>query len=627
MARTNVPAAMHRPPEPAETVSAAKRHAARVRLQGKSGEPGTLGHDERAATEDAGNPHQQLQLYDAELMRLNHSLGTKIEELRAANDDLTHALISTGIAAVFLDTLMHIRRFTPPCTDILLLSDSDIGRPLSEIGHVFGPVDLHQLALGMLRERESASREIRTKSGTWYSVRATAYRGHERGADGAVVTFTDVTSIKESEERFRRLVESMVVVRTKQLSMANERLQAEVAEHMRTQHELAKRHHALESLHMLATSVEGTLETLFSEICKRLAMALDVSFVTVAGFESNCLNPVTQYVDGDIRQLVSLRPDAHVCARTIYEEGVHQFCGYLDHHYPACPELPTTEPISYLGVPIRDQGSRLRGAVCVVCCKPRIYSDEDAHVVELFARYAAHEITRERLERQLRQAQEMKMLGQLTSGVAHEVRNPLNAIQAVTEALVLELGDADAFRPFVGHINSNVRRLTDLMRDLLELGRTRHQLSFRRIGLGELVDQAVHDWLESSPHRERRLNVHGEETARRIRVHADAVKVRQVFANLFDNACYHSPEDSAIDIYLEELVERWASVAIIDHGSGIPEKLVSRVLDPFFTTRKGGTGLGLSIVRHIMDMHEGTVSIANNEPAPGVTARVAFPIE
>jgi len=947
-------------------------------LAKKNAELDAVNEELRSLSSECGRAHEQLErsrgetqsLYE-ELKALTCRYREEVAPLRADNDDLTQALTSTGIATIFLDTHMHIRRFTPACTHVVRLTGSDIGRPLSHIQHVFGGTDLQSLVEELQIRQEPTSTELRADDGSWFSIRATAHRGHGGCADGTVVTFTDVTDIKKSEERFRRLVEhspagisigstsgdisycndallrmlgfdreeirrqrarwseltlpecafrdaaarkeleehgacipyekeiqsrdgrrlsvlvgesvisrepetdaevahvvvdltrlrsvehelrqiewlltrgvrspikqchadreylqdaaaldksgeilrtsgremleeivddyldlldtsaavmekdgsyalrvftsswcrflhnegrqicstaacdrtlangspdcrrschagcrraidtgkptdiacegdirfyavpiradgetvgaiafgygnpptepdrlrsiatrhgvspevlatrsqaysprphfiielakkrlegsarfigamvergraweqlqrarddveSTVVVRTQQLSLANERLQAEIAQHMVTQHELAKRHHALESLHMLATTVEGTLETLFAEVCKRLAMALDVSFVTVAGLDGNCLNPVTQYDNGEIRHFASLRPEMHICERTIHQHDPHQFCGYLERTYTACPGLTTSDPVSYLGVPIRDQGARLRGTVCVVAYKPRIFSDDDVHVVELFARYAAHEITRDRLERQLRQAQEMKMLGQLTSGVAHEVRNPLNAIQAVTEALMLELGDAETFRPFIDHINTNVRRLTALMQDLLELGRTRHQLSFHTIGLGALVDQAVADWQDSSPHRTRRIVVNGDKNARAVTVHADPIKVRQVFGNLFDNACHHTPEESPIVITLEEPVDRWASVAVIDHGSGIPEPLLSRVLDPFFTTRKGGTGLGLSIVRHIMDIHGGIVSIANNDPPPGVTARVAFPVE
>jgi signal transduction histidine kinase len=66
--------------------------------------------------------------------------------------------------------------------------------------------------------------------------------------------------------------------------------------------------------------------------------------------------------------------------------------------------------------------------------------------------------------------------------------------------------------------------------------------------------------------------------------------------------------------------------SISDEGPGISSDLMNRVFDPFFTTRKGGTGLGLSIVKHIVENHNGTISLINNTPAPGVTVKICLPL-
>ena len=98
------------------------------------------------------------------------------------------------------------------------------------------------------------------------------------------------------------------------------------------------------------------------------------------------------------------------------------------------------------------------------------------------------------MERQLLQSQEMKMLGQLTSGVAHEVRNPLNGILAITDALSKDLGENPEYRTFIEHIRKQVIRLSDLMRDLLDLGRPIESANLMATSIMWLTSAAVNMW-------------------------------------------------------------------------------------------------------------------------------------
>ncbi len=72
--------------------------------------------------------------------------------------------------------------------------------------------------------------------------------------------------------------------------------------------------------------------------------------------------------------------------------------------------------------------------------------------------------------------------------------------------------------------------------------------------------------------------------------------------------------------------ERTVRVRIIDRGTGVPAEFLTRLFEPFFTTRKAGTGLGLTIVHHLVESHGGAIHVVNNEPSPGLTAEVMLPI-
>jgi signal transduction histidine kinase len=97
--------------------------------------------------------------------------------------------------------------------------------------------------------------------------------------------------------------------------------------------------------------------------------------------------------------------------------------------------------------------------------------------------------------------------------------------------------------------------------------------------------------------------------------------------NLLENAYHHSPEGSEIVCSINSQTAADTIILCVkDCGTGIAEELLPRIFDPFFTTRKDGTGLGLSIVRHIVELHQGSIFACNNTDGPGATFEVLLPL-
>jgi two-component system NtrC family sensor kinase len=263
--------------------------------------------------------------------------------------------------------------------------------------------------------------------------------------------------------------------------------------------------------------------------------------------------------------------------------------------------------------------------LCLLDHRKITLSQENLKLIEIFSEYLAYEIERGKLENQLLQAQSMKVLGQLTAGVAHEVRNPLNAILAVTEALFQHIGDNPDYKPYIVHIREQVQRLSALMTDLLELGRPINKEKLTNIPVAVVVKGVMSSW-QHSPYAERcNVQLIEPSRARKWKIKADSTKIQQVFFNLLLNSAQHSPDHSEIRFAITEPIDHTIVLKVSDHGSGIPPEHINRVFEPFFTTRKGGTGLGLSIVRHIVEMHGGSISLYNNVPPPGLTVEVRLP--
>lgn len=230
------------------------------------------------------------------------------------------------------------------------------------------------------------------------------------------------------------------------------------------------------------------------------------------------------------------------------------------------------------------------------------------------------------MEEQLTHSREMKLLGQMAAGVAHEVRNPLNAILAITEALFKDIGPNSAYQPYLEHIRSQVTRLSNLMKDLLELGKPIHSESFDVEVFREILSNIHNLWQETKFAKTHKLSLIVPSEVEKILIKTDSLKLRQIILNLLENAAQNSPNGSAIEFRVEALNRGSCIIKIGDQGTGIPEECLNRVFDPFFTTRAGGTGLGLSLVKNFVESMGGKVAIWNNDPPPGCTVKVTLPI-
>jgi PAS domain S-box-containing protein len=237
---------------------------------------------------------------------------------------------------------------------------------------------------------------------------------------------------------------------------------------------------------------------------------------------------------------------------------------------------------------------------------------------------ACEDVTdRKKSEEKLRKAQTLEAIGKLAAGVAHEVRNPLNAIMAISEALAGELGDNAEYKPFLTHIREQVDRLSVLMRDLLDLGKPVDQLSLRSADLRELCSAAIDIWKHSGVQRTHAVRMTAPDGPARVK--ADERRLQQVILNLLDNASQHSPEGSEIRLSVLEPQDGFCRLSVSDRGTGMTPEIQARIFEPFYSTRRGGIGLGMSIVKHIVENHGGSVSVANNDPPPGGAVVVSLP--
>jgi signal transduction histidine kinase len=221
--------------------------------------------------------------------------------------------------------------------------------------------------------------------------------------------------------------------------------------------------------------------------------------------------------------------------------------------------------------------------------------------------FAMRDVTEEmRLRDDLRRQETLAAMGSLVAGVAHEVRTPLFSISATLDAV--EGGTPEEIEEGTDRLRAQVRRLSNLMSDLLDYGRP-PALQMEDGHLGDVLERAVRACGELA-------NAAG--VAVRMEpapggmppLPRDPRRLEQVFQNLVANAIQHSPRGGTVRLVTSQgagIVE----CRVEDEGPGIPADQLPRVFEPFFTKRKGGTGLGLPIVQRLVEAHGGRVAAAN----------------
>jgi signal transduction histidine kinase len=226
--------------------------------------------------------------------------------------------------------------------------------------------------------------------------------------------------------------------------------------------------------------------------------------------------------------------------------------------------------------------------------------------------------------KQLVQAQKLASLGRLTSGVAHELNNPLNNISTSLQILIEELeeNDLEFKKELLTGAEKEVERGKEIVRSLLEFARER-SLTLKQVVFKDLVDSAIRQVRSQIPNSIRFII----DIPENIEATLGPQRIERVLMNLIVNAVHAMKDGGDITIRAKnEWDKNGFSFQVIDTGGGIPEKIISKIFDPFFTTKDvgKGSGLGLSIVYGIMEQHDGKISVAS-EIGKGTTFTCFLP--
>jgi signal transduction histidine kinase len=225
-------------------------------------------------------------------------------------------------------------------------------------------------------------------------------------------------------------------------------------------------------------------------------------------------------------------------------------------------------------------------------------------------------------EAAMRRSERLAALGQLSAGLAHELRNPLGTIKASSEMLTRGVTTENAVaREMAGFISSEVDRTNSLVTRFLEFARPL-KLRSASADVGQVIDRAV-EMLCNDPAGQQ-VTVYKNYDPQLPPFLLDAELMERVIFNLLLNAAQATSPGGAVTVKTR-LADGTAEIAVIDRGSGIDPKLRENIFNPFFTTKPEGVGLGLAIVSKIIDEHGGRMTL-ESEPGKGSVFRVFLPL-
>jgi hypothetical protein len=208
---------------------------------------------------------------------------------------------------------------------------------------------------------------------------------------------------------------------------------------------------------------------------------------------------------------------------------------------------------------------------------------------------------------QMSRAEHLATLGELATGLAHEIRNPLAGIAGVIEIVGRDLPATSPARAVVKDVRLEITRISRTLTDLLETARPRRP-EVRRSNLNTTVEHAV--MLARQQVLSRPIKIDLQKASDLPEVEHDSDQVHQVLLNLLLNAVQAMEGAGTVRVEIGSR-EGYASVAVSDTGRGISSQNLPNIFRPFYTTKGAGTGLGLSLARRIVEDHHGRIEVTS----------------
>ena len=532
----------------------------------------TMNEELQSTNEELETAKEELQSVNEELVTVNNQINENMAELGHTNDDLANFLNSSQVGTIFLDTHFCIRRFTPATQRLLNLLPLDVGRPVDHISNKFIDVRLTAVAEEVLKDLTPIEREVCSSDGSWYMMRCLPYRTIDNKIDGVVLTFTDVSRLKQSEaviEEARRFAQS--IVDTVQASLIVLDTELRVISASRGYY------------HSFGLRPEDTEGRIFYEQggqWNRAELPQVFDRLLTAGEELNNFEIEVE--------LPSIGRRTMLFNARVLRQPVDR------------------SPLILLE--IEDYTERRRAAEVLA------KSEEESR------RKATD------LEQQLIASGRLVSLGEITASMAHEFNNPLGVVIGFVEDLLSETDPSDPRYQALTIIDEETQRCKKIVEDLMQFARP-GDVQRRPTYVGAIIDTTLRMMDNRCYKQKVTMARKGQPDIPPLE--ADPQQLEQVLINLYLNALDAMPDGGTLTVGAtmqgagaqQEIV-----ITVADTGVGIEEQELHKIFQPFFTAKKRtGLGLGLPICQRIVKNHGGKIEV-QSQPGKGTTFSVYLPV-
>lgn len=232
----------------------------------------------------------------------------------------------------------------------------------------------------------------------------------------------------------------------------------------------------------------------------------------------------------------------------------------------------------------------------------------------------------EEANKKLIQVEKLASIGHMSTGIAHEIRNPLTSVKLNIQKLLEKTTLDELDKAHLDISREGIAQIEKFIKELLDFARI-SDLNLDSFSLEQIMDGSIKMMADTLELKHITLETHYENNLPLVQVDAD--KLRQVFLNILHNACEAVNEGGKIDVHLSTVFEDSGSkvkVEIADNGAGIPEEEWSNIFEPFYTTKASGIGLGLAIALKIIEQHNGIIKVKSKQDL-GTTFEILIPCE
>lgn len=531
----------------------------------------SMNEELQSTNEELETSKEELQSVNEELSTVNAQLQEKLEELEGNTNDMANLIACVDTAILFLGADYTIQRFTPNVTHLFNLIDVDLGRSISDITMRFDDPELMQDIERVLKHHEAQSREVCGEQDRWYLRRITSYRASANRLEGVVLTFTDITPMKQAQTKLLKMTETLeqqVQDRSQELQQKNNFIEA-----------------VLNTVACLVLVIDKEQRLVrFNNACE-----------TISGYKFKELEGTT-----DWWKLIPAKQKSSVekvLLRLIAGEEL------VDHENHWLSRDGTERLISWNNTVIKDQAGEVQ---CIIGSGTDITEQRSAE-----ARARRHLEEASRLQR-------LQTANELATMLAHEINQPLAAITMYADNAQQLLKHSslqpDKLGDLLAQVSDQALRAGEIIRRLrtfVERGR----IEIKPTDLNALIHHAYTLMKSKAISANIHLHIKTDETIPKVM--ADEVHIEQVLLNLMRNAI-DAIRDAAmtegtITISTRRLQD-FAQVSICDSGPGIDTKAAAALFEPLYSTKPYGLGVGLRISRSLIEAHNGRLWVEPHTP-------------